>query len=143
MTALPAWAAPYVGLPYRSKGRDRSGVDCWGLVRMGLAEHFGIQMPSYADAYADAEDARSVCRAVKRYLRDGWVRVTHPAAGDLVMLRIEGRPWHCALMISPTWFVHAPGHDRHGRPVDSMCESVRDLQWKPRVLGYYRANGHG
>ena len=32
----------YVGLPWRIGGRDRRGLDCFGLVRLVLAEQAGI-----------------------------------------------------------------------------------------------------
>jgi cell wall-associated NlpC family hydrolase len=28
---IPAWAADYVGIPFREHGRSRDGADCWGL----------------------------------------------------------------------------------------------------------------
>ena len=29
---VPIWAGHYIGLPFRDHGRDRSGLDCWGLI---------------------------------------------------------------------------------------------------------------
>jgi len=47
------WASTYVGIPYRFAGRDRAGCDCWGLVRLVLAERF-------ARGEIDAETYRSM-----------------------------------------------------------------------------------
>lgn len=52
----PAWCADYIGVPFLERGRDRAGCDCWGLVRLVLAERFGVAVPSYAGDYATIAD---------------------------------------------------------------------------------------
>lgn len=41
------WADSYVGLPFKSRGRGRDGLDCWGLVRLVWAERCNFLMPSF------------------------------------------------------------------------------------------------
>ena len=50
------WSAAYVGLPWAEKGRDRAGLDCWGLVRLVYANALLIELPSYTEAYASVAE---------------------------------------------------------------------------------------
>ena len=52
----------YVGLPWREHGRDRDGVDCWGVLRLIYLERLGIELPSYHSQYSTRADAVEVSR---------------------------------------------------------------------------------
>lgn len=135
---IPAWVAPYIGLPYEEKGRSRAGADCWGGVRMVLAEVFGVALPDYADAYTRTTDADSVALAVTAGLADGWQRVEQPSEGCLLILRIAGRPWHCALMVNARQFLHWPPPDKQGRQQGSCLGRLDAPEWARRIEGFYR-----
>lgn len=137
----PEWVAGYIGIPYKDKGRDRSGCDCWGLVRLILGEVFGISVPSYAGDYVEASDSSSVTEAVQQGLRDGWRKVEGARGGDLLILRIAGRPWHCGLLVTPRLFLHAPAKDRGGRPLLSCIDRLDSPMWARRISGIYRHSG--
>lgn len=104
----------WIGKPYKDKGRGPDGWDCWGLVRAILMSERGITLPDYADAYITASDRYSVSQAVQAGLEHGWARVTKPKAFDLLILRIAGRPWHCAIMLNDRQFIHVPPPSRTG-----------------------------
>lgn len=135
---IPAWAADYVGLPYLEKGRTRAGVDCWGFVRLILAEVAGQSLPDYSDAYTRPGDQTSVAAAVESGLRDGWQQVDRPQALDLLILRIAGRPWHCAAMLNAAMFIHVPPPGRDGRQQLSCIERLDSPQWARRIGGFWR-----
>lgn len=132
MTTAPAFAAPYVGIPYVNKGRDRRGIDCWGIVRLVLGEVFHVQLPSYDDTYRDGEDWEAIGHAVRAGLLDGWQRTEQPRAGDLLILRIAMRPWHCALMLDSMHFLHAAPGD------STVIERLDTPRWARRIEGIYR-----
>ncbi len=50
----PFWLGHYLGLPYHENGRDRSGLDDWGLYRLISAEQFNIALPSGTSAPREA-----------------------------------------------------------------------------------------
>jgi cell wall-associated NlpC family hydrolase len=88
MSKPPAWAAEYIGIPFLERGRGRAGCDCWGLVRLVLAERFGIELPSHADDYETVKDHGRLVELIQagkgnitteaqrngEAKRDGWLR---------------------------------------------------------------------
>src|SRR5678815_1715944 len=44
---IPRWVADYLTIPFQSGGRDRCGCDCFGLVRLVLADRLGVVCPAY------------------------------------------------------------------------------------------------
>lgn len=135
MTPIPAWVGKWIGLPFADKGRGPDAFDCWGLVRAVLADQFGVTLPDYADAYTDAHDHASVAAAVEAGLRDGWQTVDKPQCGDLIVIKIAGRPWHCALAVTPERFLHVPDKGT------SCIERLDNVIWTRRIEGVYRHAG--
>ena len=129
----PSWCKEYVGKPFAEKGRGPDGFDCWGLVRAVLAAEFGIDgLPDYVDSYTRTGDKLSVSTAVSAGLVDGWQRVDKATEGTLVILRLAGRPWHCAIAVNGEWMLHAlVGSDVCLERMDSMV-------WSDRIEGYYK-----
>ena len=75
------WSAEYIGIPYQINGRDRDGIDCWGLVRLVYQEQLGKQIPSYAGYYDHAEDYDGFATAFDEGIAD-WQEVTEPKEFD-------------------------------------------------------------
>mgnify|MGYP000138217874 CR=1 FL=1 len=87
--SLPDWVSAYVGLPFKEGGRNRDGLDCYGLLRLVINERFGGAVPEYEGiAYRPGED-----RSLLAALMDERIRLWRPIAigeekpGDGVLLR--------------------------------------------------------
>lgn len=131
MTA--SWAEQYVGLPYRARGRDRQGIDCWGLVRLVLREQFGTDVPEYAGHYWTRELTPAVAEKIaEESARWEAVPAGMERAGDVVLLRLRGYPIHVGIVVAPGEMLHA--HDG----ADAARESYHALHWRHRVVGFYR-----
>ncbi|WP_263418665.1 C40 family peptidase [Terriglobus albidus] len=132
MIQIPAWVDEYVGKPFQEKGRG-PGYDCWGLVREVLALEFSVLgLPDYVGAYSSAFDKESVAAAIEKGLLDGWNQVEKPQAGDLVILRLAGKPWHCGVMVSEIDMLHIVAG------TNACRERLDSLTWRNRIEGYYR-----
>lgn len=129
----PAWAAGYIGIPFLERGRDRSGCDCWGLVRLVLAERFGVELPSYAGDYETVKDHGRLADLVGRH-EPAWLRVDPgpERPGDIVLLRLRGLPIHVGVVAARGWMLHIEPK------VDSVLERFGGLEWRNRVLGIHR-----
>lgn len=134
----PAWVAGYVGLPFLSGGRDRAGLDCWGLVRLVLAERFGLDLPSYAGAYRDASRALDVAPLIAAE-RDLWSPVPDGSArlGDAVLLRVKGWPIHVGLLVARRRILHIEAG------IDSVVERLDSPIWRDRTVGLFRYRAAG
>lgn len=128
---IPAWVADYVGLPYRPRGRDRAGVDCYGLVWLVLSEQYGVQLPAYDDAYRSTErlHARQLAAIVQGELPE-WTEVplASEAAGDCLLIRSAGEPIHVAVVVAPGWMLHVQ------RAGAAVIEDYQRPKWAPRLL---------
>lgn len=130
---VPIWAGRYIGLSFEARGRDRRGLDCWGLVRLVLAEQCGIAVPCHAKSYAHATDAARIGAIVSDEI-PRW-RAIAPGdeeLGDVVVLRMRGTPMHVGLVIGDGQMLHIE------TGINSAIERYTNLRWRERVEGFYR-----
>lgn len=125
--------ASMIGVPFRDKGRERDGWDCWGAVRWGLREAFGIEVPSYLESYLSSQDGEAVSAIIAREaVKWPLCGLEKARPGDVLILRVKGRPWHFGLVSEPPYFIHA----------DKSCGTIRerwDSQlWSGRIVGAHR-----
>jgi cell wall-associated NlpC family hydrolase len=127
--------APYVGLKFVDGGRDRSGVDCWGLVRLVLLEVAQVEVPSYGEI--SAEDLVAVAREIGSG-KDGevWLPTLRPRALDVVVMysRVDRRrhTTHCGIMVDDHRLLHIE------KTHDAVVVALKHASVANRIQGYYR-----
>lgn len=151
----------YLGTPYADRGRSRSvgpgstGVDCWGLVVAFYAREFGIELPSYAEEYASAEEKAEVARLLEEKT-SAWRRLPVPPpgtpgrfdaleVGDVLRLSVldPAVPIHVGIYVGDGEMLHVrrgiPRRgQRAGTSTPAVVESVRTGLWAPRVVDGWR-----
>lgn len=117
----------WIGIPYRSRGDDFSGCDCWGLAWLFHKEVLGQEIPRYA-GYEDAagED-------IPERIRQGWagwqpVALSETRIGDILALRIGRQPVHVGIVIDRAWMLHI----LEGR--NSCLERYSQGFWKHAIV---------
>ncbi len=130
----PAWCPNYIGLPFKSLGRDRSGLDCWGMVYLVYREVFGRDVPPYA-AYADAYDIEEVGALIRGEIVTRWREVSPEKLGDVILLRVRGEPCHVGVVVARGKFLHS------FEGTQSCVERYDSLKWRRRTMGFYRYAG--
>lgn len=134
--SAPTWAADYIGIPYAAAGRDRSGCDCYGLVRLILVEQFGQDLPLVPERYATDRQAREDMTRVRStalaLIPSDELALGQEQPGDIINIRVLGQPLHVGVVAAPGWMLHAQ------RGVGAALESYMGSKWAPRVLGFYR-----
>ena len=129
------WSAAYVGLPFVNLGRDRAGLDCYGLVRLVLADQRGIALPSLTETYASVEERAELAAALSAIsAQSPWAPVARGGEQpfDVAMFSVFGRPLHLGIVVRPGLMLHvSDGHD-------SRIEDYRRGTWAPRLIALYR-----
>ena len=97
----------YLSIPYLHGGRDRNGIDCYGLVRLFYSENFGIACPDYT--YERGWDEKGFDYIENEYWKR-FERVDKPEIYGLVTFRGFGSTIerHIGIMIDDISFLHAP-----------------------------------
>lgn len=130
---VPIWAGRYIGLPFEAHGRSRSGLDCWGLVRLALSEQFNVALPHYSGEYKSCTDTDGISALIEREaLLWAPVRPGGEKTGDVIVLRLKGLPVHVGLVLGGRQMLHVE------QGIDSAIESYTSPRWKDRIFGFYR-----
>ena len=73
------WIHHYLSIPYVPGGRDRQGVDCWGLLRLAYLEQFHIALPEIPGI--SAEKALALTDTLEQEKKASWTEIAKPIDG--------------------------------------------------------------
>ena len=126
-----SWTNQYIGIPYKLNGRNREGLDCWGLVRMVYGEQFNVSLPALNQQYEHPTDADGFGDAYELALPE-WREVDEPQEFDVYWCRIAGIECHTGIALGNGQMLHAmQGNDSH-------IVNIRNPAWQRRIQKCYR-----
>lgn len=137
----PIWWAGYCSLRFKDAGRDRSGVDCWGLQRLLYRDRAAIDLPLYGEI--PASEIVKVAKAIAAARSGGpWSIVAGaPQELDCVLMlarildedgRYRAHPVHVGTMLDDRRMIHI----EIGRNV--VVTDVDHPLIRPRIVELYR-----
>jgi cell wall-associated NlpC family hydrolase len=127
-----AAAAHMVGVPWLPKGEDPAvGWNCWGCVRYGRRQIFGLESPSWAQDYTSADVAsRERVEELIAARMGGWEE-TEIRPGAVLLFRTFGRDCHVGLVLTRSDFIHTFGG------TETTILRLNDPHWARRIRGAY------
>lgn len=122
----------YIGIPYKNKGRNSTGSDCWGLVRLVYKSEYGIELLSFSNDYISSEEGEKVKEVVQKG-KDLFeaVEKDNPEYGDIIVFNMKGNPCHVGIYVGDQKVLHVL------RGTECLVERLSSHRLKGRVEGYY------
>ena len=116
-----------LGVPFRDRGRDRRGWDCWGLLQAAFKVGFGLDLPSGLGC--SHQEPQAALQALQEGAR-GWVEIPwgRERPGDVLLFR----PCHVGLILGRGRMLHC----REGR--GTLVEHYDQALWRQAREGIYR-----
>jgi len=126
------WSAAYVGVPWVARGRDRDGLDCYGLVRLVFAEQRGVELPEY-EGYVSARERAEIAAMIEGAAGSvDWRKIDRAEAFDVAVFRTGRLASHVGVMIDARRMLHvADGREAEISRIDIG-------QWSTRLIGIFR-----
>lgn len=127
------WWDSYVGLPFKLDGRDRSGVDCYGLICLIYEEQLGIELNPFSGIFVD-ESPKTMLEVaqIMNKDRDNWLNPSSIREFDMLQLRTGRHAFHVGIALNNKVMLHVE------KGSDAVIENLKSPLWVNRVEWVYR-----
>lgn len=126
------WWNSYIGTKFKDKGRGADGVDCWGLVCLIYRNELGIELPSYTECYENTDDKNTLTDLIANEQKSKWAEVVNMRSFDVLVLKIDGLPYHIGIYTHDNKFVHCE------RGFNTVVAKLDSFRWQRRLMGAFR-----
>jgi cell wall-associated NlpC family hydrolase len=118
-----------IGIPYKPHGRDKNGMDCYGIV-IEVLRRKGITVADVFYPDTALETNKYVLQILVNSIPN--TRLEIPEEGAVVEILVYGQPSHVGVCLGDGTFIHAL------KRIGVVIEPLSRYQHK--IKGYYRVN---
>ena len=125
----------YLGIPYLHEGRDRNGLDCYGLVCMFYRENFDTILPDYTYNQNWQEDGLTI-------IQDEYWKMFDKIETSIKYCAVTFRMFgsyierHIGIMLDDISFMHVPING-------GVCiEKLTNRVWGRQRGSFYKLSGN-
>lgn len=134
-----SWHNEYMRIPFKDRGRDWDGSDCWGIARIILK----IRHPKHPDLpmldhYGNTLDKVNLPKIIEGEAVRAWVEVPigQEQELDIGIFRTCGVPMHLGVVVRPGFMIHCQKGN------GTLFTNYRtDHKWSNRIVGFVRYVG--
>ena len=126
------WSNDFISIPFKDRGRDRAGADCWGLTCIIFKERLGINLPILND-YTNTRDRKKLCQIIETEIPE-WIEIPRGQEKeyDVSVFNMAGLPVHVGIVLRPNFMVHRQ------RGTGTTVERYDSKKWNTRIEGFFR-----
>jgi cell wall-associated NlpC family hydrolase len=127
----------FLGIPYGMDNDPSKSLDCWNLCRHYAAKELGLIFPEFMYDRTNEEayiEAGRIHIANQKNLGTVWREVSSPEIGDIMLIKMRGRPCHCGIYVGKVDGQDSFLHTLRGR--NSSVESF--TYWNQQVASIHR-----
>ncbi len=129
------WTQKYVGIPFKSGGRNSDGCDCYDLVRLILKNEYDYELPVLDNNYLNALDTDITKEIFKEYIPLVCAKkIETPEEKALAIIKNHGLPTHVAIYAGDGNIIHTMLH------TGTVIERLSNPSLIGRIEGWYRVS---
>lgn len=126
------WWNDYLGIPFKEKGRDRSGADCWGLAKIIYQDRKSVILPGFEECYETTNDRDLLAQTIESQRNSKWISPETPQELDIIILNMRGVPMHVGIVTKPGYMIHC------AKGINTVHVPYNSMQWQNKVVGFSR-----
>ena len=119
-----------IGIPFVGNGDDKTGIDCFNLMRAAFAKH-GINVPATNISVCACQEASD--KEIYKNLSKSWSKLKHPEnpCGVLILSSDPNFANHIGVFIGDNRLLHIT------KNTNSVIERMYP-KYKTRIVGFYK-----